>query len=377
MSKFEVQLNNKIEHENKILEGFNNKQIELINKDTKYQWIVQNIPQFILDAGKLAIILIIGIWAIKWDYTPWEFVIFITVLSKLEWSIHETLSFMMRFSQQIIDVEKLREMTDNAPTSNKRWDETFIQNKWNIVAKWIVYSYPWWTKVFEDFSIDIGWGKKTALVGLSWSWKTTLMKLIAWFLIPDQWQIYVDWQNINSINLLSYYEQIWYLTQDPSVFDGTIMENLTYGLSNKTDLEISRKASEVLKLSQCERIYDLKDWLDTEIGEKGIRLSGGQKQRLAIAKLMLKDPSIILLDEPTSALDSFSEDEVTKALNNLFKNRTVIIIAHRLQTVKHADEIIVLGSEEQGTQILERGKHTDLVKKGGFYAKMLELQSGF
>ena len=104
----------------------------------------------------------------------------------------------------------------------------------------------------------------------------------------------------------------------------------------------------------------MKDKLETEIGEKGIRLSGGQKQRLAIAKLMLKDPSIILLDEPTSALDSFSEDEVTKALHNLFKNRTVIIIAHRLQTVKHADEIIVLGSEEQGTQILERGKHKEL-----------------
>lgn len=108
-----------------------------------------------------------------------------------------------------------------------------------------------------------------------------------------------------------------------------------------------------------------------------MRLSGGQKQRLAIAKLMLKDPSIILLDEPTSALDSFSEDEVTKALHNLFKNRTVIIIAHRLQTVKHADEIIVLGSEEKGTQILERGKHKELVEKGGFYAEMLELQSGF
>lgn len=94
---------------------------------------------------------------------------------------------------------------------------------------------------------------------------------------------------------------------------------------------------------------------------------------------MLKDPSIILLDEPTSALDSFSEDEVTKAMNNLFKGRTVIIIAHRLQTVKHADEIIVLDNDkkDQHTKIIERGSHKELLAKGGFYAKMLELQSGF
>lgn len=124
--------------------------------------------------------------------------------------------------------------------------------------------------------------------------------------------------------------------------------------------------------------------MDTEIGEKWIRLSGWQRQRLAIAKIMVKDPEIILLDEPTSALDSFAEEEVTKAMNNLFKWRTVIIIAHRLQTVKYADEIIVLWqtkkSEEiwdQSTQILERGSHDELVLKWWYYAKMLDLQSGF
>jgi len=99
----------------------------------------------------------------------------------------------------------------------------------------------------------------------------------------------------------------------------------------------------IISLAQCQFIYDLPNGLDTEIGERGVRLSGGQRQRLAIAKIMLKNPEIILLDEPTSALDSFAEEEVTKALNNLFQGRTVIIIAHRLQTVKHADEIIVLG----------------------------------
>lgn len=106
-------------------------------------------------------------------------------------------------------------------------------------------------------------------------------------------------------------------------------------------------------------------------------LSGWQRQRLAIAKIMMKNPEIILLDEPTSALDSHTEHEVTQALNNLFHWRTVIVVAHRLQTVKHADEIIVLGEWENGAQVLERGTHNELVEKWWFYSEMLELQSGF
>lgn len=125
------------------------------------------------------------------------------------------------------------------------------------------------------------------------------------------------------------------------MFDGTIRENLLYALSTDPSDE---HLTEILQLAKCEFIFDLPSALDTEIGERGIRLSGGQRQRLAIAKIMLKNPHIIILDEPTSALDSFSEQEVTEAMNNLFQNRTVIIIAHRLQTVKHADEIILLGT---------------------------------
>jgi ABC-type multidrug transport system fused ATPase/permease subunit len=120
-------------------------------------------------------------------------------------------------------------------------------------------------------------------------------------------------------------------------------------------------------------VHDLPNWIDTEIGEHGIRLSGGQRQRLAIAKIFLKDPKIVLLDEPTSSLDSFAEEAVTEAMENLFRNRTVIIIAHRLQTVKHADDIIVI---DHGN-VIERGTHDQLVSKGWYYARMLELQSGF
>jgi len=147
-------------------------------------------------------------------------------------------------------------------------------------------------------------------------------------------------------------------------------DNLFYATENtvsEEDLDI------IIKQSKCEFIYDLPSGIDTEIGERGVRLSWWQRQRLAIAKIFLKDPKIIILDEPTSALDSFSEEAITQAMNNLFKWRTVIIIAHRLQTVKHADDILVI----EDWKIIERWNHNNLVALWWAYATMLELQSWF
>ena len=181
------------------------------------------------------------------------------------------------------------------------------------------------------------------------------MKLIAGYLKANKGDILIDGQKLSETSLKSYYQDIGYLTQEPSVFDGTVRENLIYALGeeeiNETHLQ------HILTLSKCEFIYDLPQGLDTEIGERGVKLSGGQKQRLAIAKIFLKDPKIIILDEPTSALDSQSEKSITEAMHELFQNRTVLVIAHRLQTVKHADEIIVI---DQG-KIIERGNHKSLL----------------
>lgn len=156
---------------------------------------------------------------------------------------------------------------------------------------------------------------------------------------PTNGKLLIDDQDITEMRLDSYYPHIGYLTQEPSVFDGTIEENLLYSVCGKVS---KKKIDEVIELAECQFIYELENGLQTEIGERGIRLSGGQKQRLAIAKIFLKDPEIILLDEPTAALDSYSEQKVAKAFERLFAGRTVIVIAHRLQTVKSADDIIVL-----------------------------------
>jgi ABC-type multidrug transport system fused ATPase/permease subunit len=196
------------------------------------------------------------------------------------------------------------------------------------------------------------------------------MKLISGFIETQSWKIIIDWQNLNEINLMNYYKEIWYLTQEPNVFDWSILENLTYW--SKQEIT-EKKLKEVIKKAKCEFIYDFKNWLKTEIWERWVRLSWWQKQRLAIAKIFLKNPKIIFLDEPTSALDSKSEKLIHESFTELFKWRTVIIIAHRLQTVKSADEIFVI---EEG-KIVEIWNHESLSRKKGHYREMLDLQSGF
>ncbi len=306
---------------------------------------------------------------------------------------------LLKTQEQMIHIEKLRTVFDEFPqfTGYEQW-EAFVFTTWAIQLDAITFSYQHNKHInqvsdqvsdqllFKDFSLLLPAQKKIAFVGPSWWGKTSLIKMIMGYLKPQWWTIFVDNQSLDTVNLKSYYRHIWYLTQEPSVFDGTIRENLEYGIQDywrlpqkisedgvDHNLQISSDLSSVISLSKCERIYDLPQGLDTEIGERGIRLSGGQRQRLAIAKLMLKNPDIILLDEPTSALDSANEQAITEALNNLFINKTVIIIAHRLQTVKHADDIIYIDNGK----VLERGTHDELVQKKWAYYTMVELQSGF
>lgn len=317
-------------------------------------------------------------------------------------AIHAIVDRIPKLTQQFIFVQKLRDTFDAMPPlAGYNTGDTFVFSAWAIDINQISFHYNTTTKdqqsnapIFTNFSLAIPAGKKIALVGPSGAGKSTLVKLIAWYLQPQSWSICVDGQDLKTIALQSYYPYIWYLTQDSSVFDGTIRENLEYGIhlpspsddeggAVRTMVPVTGRGvggeviSEILSLAKCEFIFDLPAGIDTEIGERGIRLSGGQRQRLAIAKIMLKDPKIIILDEPTSALDSIAEQEVTEAMNNLFIGRTVIIIAHRLQTVKQADEIIVLWSTWWTAHILEHGTHQQLIAAQGAYATMVELQSGF
>ena len=281
------------------------------------------------------------------------------------------LGFFVDFTKDFVDIYKLWDFFDSTPeiTWYHEWNK-FKYLQGNISLENIRFWYNSEVDIFQDFNIEIKGGKITALVWTSGSGKSTLVKLIAGYIQADSGNVIIDNQKISDISLKSYYKEIGYLTQEPSVFDGTVYDNLTYALTKKPKKEVLEG---VIKLAKCDFIYDFPHGVNTEIWEKWIRLSWGQRQRLAIAKIFLKDPKIIILDEPTSALDSFSEEQITKAMNNLFKWRTVIVIAHRLQTVKHADKIFVL---ENG-KVVEEWTHNSLTRKKGIYKRMLDLQSWF
>ena len=217
------------------------------------------------------------------------------------------------------------------------------------------------TPVLSDISIDIPAGRSIALVGPSGSGKTTICSLLPRFYDVTGGSITVDGKDIRGLTLKSLRSQIGMVQQDVYLFDGTIKDNIAYGKPGATD-------DEIIKAAKCASIHDfimeLPDGYDTYVGERGTRLSGGQKQRISIARVFLKNPSILILDEATSALDNESERWIQKSLKELSKNRTTITIAHRLSTIRDADEIIVI--TEDG--IAERGTHAELLAQNGVYA---------
>lgn len=371
MSKFEILQNNKVVKELKKTKDFFYELIWRDIKESKWFIIASDLPRAILDFTKGGILFRYGIQMFNWIWGIAEFTLIWTILNQITWTLFEMNDIMLNYFWQISFVEKLRNTFDDMP--KLKWYEEGKQFKlggWEIILDNISFNYGD-KNVLQNFSLTIQWWRRTAFVGESGAWKTTLLKLIAWYVHPDKWNIIIDKQILSTVALKDYYKHIWYLTQDPNVFDGKIRENLLYGTTSKPT---KKQIDTAIKLSRCEFIYTFKDGVETQIGEKWVRLSGGQKQRLAIAKLFLKNPKIIFLDEPTSALDSFSEEDIAHAFSNLFKWRTVIVVAHRLQTVKQADIIHVLN---KGGKIIESWTHQELLKKKWTYYKMLELQSWF
>ncbi|MBU6454811.1 MAG: ATP-binding cassette domain-containing protein [Cyanobacteria bacterium REEB67] len=221
--------------------------------------------------------------------------------------------------------------------------------------------------VLRDISLDVEPGKMIALVGLSGSGKSTMANLVPRFFDVTAGSIYIDGINIKELELTSLREQIAVVTQDNFLFNTTVAENIRLGNLKATKEEVEEAA----KAAFChDFIMELPEKYETMIGERGVRLSGGQQQRLAIARAFLKNAPLIIMDEATSSLDNESEAMVQEALNKLMEGRTVIVIAHRLSTVRHADQIYVL---DHG-QVLETGTHTELISQDATYARLIRAQ---
>jgi len=252
----------------------------------------------------------------------------------------------------------------------KNSDTENLKIKGNVTFQNIEFSYPTRkdVKVLRGINIDIKAGEKIALVGQSGGGKSTVVQLLMKFYNPDSGSISVDGININEYDLSLYRKNIGIVPQEVILFGGTIRENISYGKpgASEEDIIIAAKQS-----NSWEFITSFPDGLSTVVGERGIKLSGGQRQRIAIARALLKNPKILILDEATSSLDAESEKLVQDALDKLMQNRTSIIIAHRLATIKEVDCIYVL---ENG-KIIEKGSHSVLLEdEHGTYASLAKLQ---
>jgi ATP-binding cassette subfamily B protein len=231
------------------------------------------------------------------------------------------------------------------------------------------FSYESQRLVLQDINLTINPGETVAFVGPSGAGKTTLCSLLPRFYDVDEGQITVDGIDIRKITLASLRRQIGLVQQDVFLFFGTIRDNIAYGNLVASDAEIWEAARRAhLDIF----IQSLPNGLDTLIGERGVKLSGGQKQRLAIARMFLKNPPILILDEATSALDTETERMIQKSLYELSEGRTTLVIAHRLATIKNADRIIVV--TEDG--ITEEGAHEELIEAGGVYSRLHQAQFG-
>lgn len=245
-----------------------------------------------------------------------------------------------------------------------------VELEGGIEFKNIDFAYPMRPDfpVLKDVSIQLDKGKKVALVGQSGSGKSTIIKLLLRFYENYSGSISLAGKDIKDIELGAFRGLIGLVPQEVLLFGGTIYENIAYGNQNATEEEVIDAARQA---NAIDFIDSFPDGMQTMVGERGVQLSGGQRQRIAIARTILKNPSILILDEATSSLDAESEASVQDALNTLMHNRTTIVIAHRLATIQHVDEICVL---DKG-KIVEQGTHDELIAlKGGIYNKLCKMQ---
>ena len=320
----------------------------------------------------LTIILAGGLLLIKGKLLPGDLVAYVMYVSTLITTIRKIIDFTEQFQRGLTGIERFLQIMDSdieifdSPNA-----KDIVNPKGNIVFKDVSFEYPDdHNQVFKGLNLSIKPGEKVAIVGPSGGGKTTLCNLIPRFYDITSGSITLDGINITDITLKSLRKSIGVVQQDVYLFSGTVYENILYGNPYATKEDVERAA----RLANADEfIRELKDGYDTYIGERGVKLSGGQKQRISIARVFLKNPSIIILDEATSALDNESEYIVAKSLNELSKGRTTLTIAHRLSTIKNSDRILVLTDEG----IVEEGNHETLMEKGGMYYQLYTMAEKF
>ncbi len=364
----------------RIIKAFNNEDnsIDRFKKDTnkyvlsaiKHKKIIEIIPSVneLFAIIALCVVLFIGgSQVLNNDMPPEKLMLFLFSLFSIMSPISTIFNSLSKFQHCIVAAERIFSIIDNEPTVKSGSIKiNSFRDKIKIVNVNFAYNSE---LVLKNINLEIPKGKKVAFVGASGSGKSTLLDLIIRFFNPTTGEIYIDDINIRELEIASYRNLFGIVSQESILFNDTIENNIRFGLENVTKDEVINAAKQA---NAYNFIMNLPLGFDTGIGDRGVTLSGGERQRIAIARAILRNPEILLFDEATSALDSENEKIVQDAINSNLKDKTAIIVAHRLATIVDCDEIFVF---ENG-QIVESGTHKELIEKNGVYAKLYHIQFG-
>lgn len=348
----------------------NYKMIKLnIKESMAGRWFMVIINTF-SSVGPMLLYLVGGILMMKYnsDLSVGDITVLVALLGKMYGPVNSLLNIQVEWIRSMALFTRIFEYFD-MPIEIKNHENPIIPKKvdGNIEFKNVEFSYNSERKILKDINFELKSGQSIALVGPSGSGKSTIANLIPRLYDVCNGSITFDGEDVRNLDLNWLREQIGIVSQETYLFNGTIRENLLYAKPNATDDEIMDACK---KANIADFILNQEKGLDTMVGNRGLKLSGGEKQRLSIARVLLKNPALLIFDEATASLDSISEKKIQDAINPIIDSRTSILIAHRLSTILAADEILVI---KDGV-IAERGVHEDLVKSGGTYTELYETQ---
>lgn len=348
----------------------NQKFLETKKVSYRYMALFQAGTRFFDGVMYLGVIVIGALFMSKRLINSADLIAYLLYIQTLITSIRRVVEFTEQFQKGITGIERFQEIMDEPVIITDSEDSADIDKiEGNIELRNVCFRYNEnGTDVLNHINLNIRRGENVAIVGPSGGGKSTLCNLIPRFYDIAEGDIFIDGKNIRDITLKSLRSNIGTVQQDVYLFSGSIYDNIVYGKPGATREEVENAA---IAAGAHDFITELPDGYDTYVGERGVKLSGGQKQRISIARVFLKNPPILILDEATSALDNESEAVVQKSLEKLSENRTTFTIAHRLTTIKNASRILYLTPDG----ITEEGTHTELLKKGGDYAKLYSLYS--
>ncbi len=324
---------------------------------------------FVTDIFNVFILIAGGLFLYSGRISFGDYSTFIVSVNLFINPVNTLIGFMEQYQNGVSGFRRFCELMDEMPETDAPDAKELTQVRGEIEFHDVSYSYDPSKEVLRHVNLKLAPGRKLALVGPSGGGKTTLCHLLPNFykLAEDSGTILIDGQDLKGLTLESVRRSIGIVQQDVFLFVGTIRENILYGRPDATEEEMMEAAK---RANIHDYIMTLEQGYDTEIGERGVRLSGGQKQRLSIARVFLKDPAILILDEATSALDNTTEVLIQQSLDELCRGRTTLVVAHRLSTIRNADEIAVVMNGE----VTERGTHEELMARGGTYRDLYALQ---